>query len=326
MTGNPQDQARRSTLVREAREEYIRWLLVAKDFSSHTVRAYDGDVAAFERCVGPSAQVKEIDENVVVRFLEGLRAEGLSPRSIRRRAAGLKSFCRWLVAEGSLDVDPSAGISVLAGRSRTLPRVVPQHELDLLLRWLRVTAGFGRAADASTVLRRPHDSTTLLAVALMLATGARVHEVVGLQCGEIDLPGRSLRITGKGRRQRQVFLTNDWIADFTAAYLQVRAALNVSIPQLLFNSNHDALTAPALRSRLAKAAEQAGLGMRVTPHMLRHTAATQLIEAGVDIRFIQRLLGHASLTTTEIYTHVSDGVLSRVVSDADILGRLLKAR
>jgi integrase/recombinase XerC len=326
VAGNPQDQARKSTLVREAREKYVHWLLVAKDFSSHTVRAYDGDVAAFERYVGPRAQVEEIDENVVVRFLEGLRAEGLSPRSIRRRAAGLKSFCRWLVAEGGLDVDPSAGISVPAGRSRTLPRVVPQHELDLLLRWLRVTAGFGRAVDASTVLRRPHDSTTLLAVALMIATGARVHEVVGLRCCEIDLPGRSLRITGKGRRQRQVFLTNDWIAGFTAAYLQVRAALNVSIPQLLFNSNYDALTAPTLRSRLARAAEQAGLGMRVTPHMLRHTAATQLIEAGVDIRFIQRLLGHASLTTTEIYTHVSDGVLSRVVSDADILGRLLKAR
>jgi len=326
VTGNPTGRARKSTHVGDAREQYVRWLSVAKDLSPHTVRAYDGDVAAFERCVGPSAEVAEIDENLVVRFLEGLRAEGLSPRSIRRRAAGLKSFCRWLVAEGSLDLDPSAGISVIAGRSRTLPRVVPQHELDLLLRWLHVAAGFGITADARTVLRRPHDSTTLLAVALMIATGARVHEVVGLQCGEIDLPGRSMRITGKGRRQRQVFLTNDWIADFTAAYLEARAALDVSIPQLLFNSNYDALTAPALRSRLAKAAEHAGLGMRVTPHMLRHTAATQLIEAGVDIRFIQRLLGHASLTTTEIYTHVSDGVLSRVVSDADVLGRLPEAR
>ena len=312
--------------VRQAREQYVRWLMVAKDLSPHTVRAYKSDVAAFERAVGPGLRVEKIDEDVIVSFLEGLRTEGLSPRSIRRRAAGLKGFCRWLVARGALDSDPSAGVPVLAGRSRTLPRVVPQHELDLLLHWLRVTAGLGHAADTNAVLRRPHESTTLLAVALMVATGARVHEVVGLRCSDIDLPGRSLRITGKGRRQRQVFLTNDWIADLTAAYIQARAALDILSPQLLFNSNHDALTAPALRSRLAKAAEHAGLGIRVTPHMLRHTAATQLIEAGVDIRFIQRLLGHASLTTTEIYTHVSDGALSRVVSDADVLGRLLNAR
>jgi integrase/recombinase XerD len=81
-----------------------------------------------------------------------------------------------------------------------------------------------------------------------------------------------------------------------------------------------------MRSRLAKAARAAGLDKHVTPHMLRHTAATQLIEAGVDIRYIQRLLGHASLSTTEIYTHVSDRALRRVVSDADVLGRFVQAR
>jgi integrase/recombinase XerD len=78
-----------------------------------------------------------------------------------------------------------------------------------------------------------------------------------------------------------------------------------------------------MRARLVNAARDAGLGIRVTPHMLRHTAATQLIESGVDIRYIQRLLGHASLSTTEIYTHVSDGALRRVVSDADVVGKLL---
>ena len=86
---------------------------------------------------------------------------------------------------------------------------------------------------------------------------------------------------------------------------------------------HEPLTAPAMRLRLRKAGRDAGLRTKVTPHMLRHTAATQLIEAGVDIRYIQRLLGHASLSTTEIYTHVSDRTLKRVVSDADVLGGLL---
>src|SRR5439155_15530118 len=101
-------------------------------------------------------------------------------------------------------------------------------------------------------------------------------------------------------------------------------ALGVEHPWLLFNLRHEPMTAAAMRARLIKAADAAGLRARVTPHMLRHTAATQLIEAGVDIRYIQRLLGHASLSTTEIYTHVSDCALRRVVSDADVLGRLLQ--
>ena len=156
----------------------------------------------------------------------------------------------------------------------------------------------------------------------MVATGLRVSEVVSIQYQDIDLSGRTVRIVGKGRRERQVFLTNRWIHALTRAYLETRAGLHVAHSNLLFNRRHGPLTAPAMRSRLAKAAGHAGLSARVTPHMLRHSAATQLIEAGVDIRYIQRLLGHASLSTTEIYTHVSDQALRRVVSDADVLGRL----
>ena len=156
----------------------------------------------------------------------------------------------------------------------------------------------------------------------MVTTGVRVHEVVTIACEDIDLAGRTLRLTGKGRRERHVFLTNDWISNLTGAYLNARDNLCVEHPYLLFNRHHAALTPSAMRLRLANAAKQAGLPCRVTPHMLRHTAATQLIESSVDIRYIQRLLGHASLATTEIYTHVSDSALKRVVSDADVLGRL----
>ena len=214
------------------------------------------------------------------------------------------------------------------GRGRTVPpaaRLVPTDELDRLFRSLCRTAGV-HARDSVSVLERPHESTTLLAVALMVATGVRVNEVVSIRCQDIDLPGRSVRIVGKGRRERHVFLTNDWIGGLTRAYLRTRASLDVGHSQLLFNRRYDPLTAPAMRVRLSSAAREAGLGARVTPHMLRHTAATQLIEAGVDIRYIQRLLGHASLSTTEIYTHVSDRALMRVVSDADVLGRRLQPR
>ena len=160
----------------------------------------------------------------------------------------------------------------------------------------------------------------------MVATGVRVNESVSIRHQDINLPGRTLRLVGKGRRERQVFLPNDWIAGLTSAYIEARSSLGVEHSRLLFNLRFEPLTPSAMRSRLAKAARAASLETHVTPHMLRHTAATQLIEAGVDIRYIQRLLGHASLSTTEIYTHVSDHALHRVVSDADVLGRFVNTR
>jgi integrase/recombinase XerD len=280
-------------------------------------------MVAFERHLGSFAAVAEIDRNCLVAFLEEQRATGLSTASLRRRASGLRGFCKWLLARGLLETDPWMGATFARGPARKLPRFVPTHELDRLFASLRRSAGVDDASKRGGLLGRPYESTTLLAVALMIATGVRVAEVVSIKCRDVDLPSRSLRIVGKGRRERQVFLPNDWIEGLTRAYLKTRAALAVGHCHLLFNWHHDPLTAPALRSRLAKAARRAGLDAKVTPHMLRHTAATQLIEAGVDIRYIQRLLGHASLSTTEIYTHVSDRALRGVVSDADVLGRLL---
>jgi site-specific recombinase XerD len=312
--------------VGQAREQYVRWLLVTRDLSPHTIRAYDSDIAAFQRHLGTRSLVDEIDRDRLITFMEAQRTAGLSSMSIRRRASGLRGFCRWLQSCNLLSSDPWIGATVAVGRSRKLPRVLPTHELDRLVLSLRKTAGVDDASKPNVVLNRPHDATTLLAVSLMVATGVRVHEVVGIKCHDIDLAGRSLRLLGKGRRERQVFLTNDWITGLTRAYLETRSLLGLAHTQLLFNLHLAPLTAPAMRSRLATAAKDAGLSTKVTPHMLRHTAATQLIEAGVDIRYIQRLLGHASLSTTEIYTHVSDRALSRVISDADILGKLLQPR
>jgi integrase/recombinase XerC len=312
----------------KACEGYVRWLLATRDLSPHTNRAYQGDLSSFEEFAGASFEVNEIERPTLVDFLERQRALGLSPASLRRRASALRGFCRWLLAQELIESDPWIGATFALGRTRRLPRVLPTQELDRLLAFLRRTADADSdiPVQPELVQKRPHEFTTLLAVSLMVATGVRVHEVVSFRCQDIDLGGRAIRLMGKGRRERQVFLTNGWITDLTDAYLQARAPLDLPHSCLLFNLHFEPLTPAAMRSRLAKAASAAGLTMRVTPHMLRHTAATQLMEAGVDIRYIQRLLGHASLSTTEIYTHVSDTALRRVVSDADILGRLAKTR
>jgi integrase/recombinase XerD len=310
----------------EARDQYVRWLLVAKDLSPHTIRAYDSDIAALERHLGSRASVEQLDRHQLVAFIEEQRRMGLSPSSIRRRASGLRGFCNWLLTSGLLQSEPLTAIAIGASRTRKLPRLLGTHDLDRLLRSLREVAAVDGATSPDQVLDRPHDCTTLLGVSLMVATGARVNEVVSIRCDDLDLQNQSVRILGKGRRERQVFLTNHWIEGLTAAYLTTRTALSVDHVQLLFNRSCGPLTAAAMRARLIKAGRAAGIHGRVTPHMLRHTAATQLVEAGVDIRYIQRLLGHASLTTTEIYTHVSDQALRRVVTEADVLGRAIMQR
>lgn len=312
----------------EAHERYIRWLLASRDLSPHTIRAYESDLSSFERHAGAQLKIEQIDRDDLLAFLEKQRDAGLSHASLRRRASALRGLGRWMHTESLLKTDPWDQATIALRRPRRLPRALPGHELNLLLGFLMRAAGVDgeRTVQPAQILERPHESTTLLAVSLMVATGVRVHEVVGFRCRDIDFPSRSIRLIGKGRRERQVFLPNDWITSLTETYAEARAELTLRHPHLLFNLHLDPLTPAATRSRLTKAAASAGLSQRVTPHMLRHTAATQLIEAGVDIRYIQRLLGHASLSTTEIYTHVSDDALKRVVSEADVLGRLTQTR
>jgi integrase/recombinase XerD len=311
--------------ITQARSRYIDWLDTTRNLSRNTLRAYEADIAAFERSLGRPGLVATIDKASVVAFVEQQRAAGLAARSIRRRASGLRGFCTWLVARELLETDPWQGVELQLGRARRLPRLVTSSDLNRLMHSLRTAAGAGPDVEPPP-LSHPHGATTLLAVSLMLATGLRVSEVVGLRCQDIDLPGRTLHVVGKGLRERHVFLTDDWLSGLTDSYMRTRAPLRVQHDHLLFNRHRAPLSASAMRSRLIQAGHAAGIVRRITPHMLRHTAATQLIEAGVDIRYIQRLLGHANLSTTEIYTHVSNQALRRVITEADILGRSFHAR
>jgi site-specific recombinase XerC len=139
----------------QAREQYVRWLLVTKDLSPHTIRAYDSDIAAFQRHLGIRALVEQIDRDRLIVFIEEQRAAGLCSTSIRRRASGLRGFCKWLLSCSLLGSDPWVGTTVAAGRSRKLPRILPTHELDRLFLSLLKTAGVDDASDSDEVLHRP---------------------------------------------------------------------------------------------------------------------------------------------------------------------------
>lgn len=310
-------------LIGQTRAIYIDWLRSARDLSEHTVRAYDGDLQAFERHNG-LRRIRDLCSDDLVAFVEQQKQAGLTSASIRRRVCALRGFSRWAAAQGLLPADPWGTARLSLVPPRRLPRPVPGHELGLLLKVLLREASVDAAIAHPVLLPRPHEATTLVAVGLMVATGVRVGELLSIRCQDVDLIDGSILILGKGRRERQVFTPGGWVLELVRAYVAARNNLGVAHDRLLFNQHGAPLTATALRGRLTRAAQAARLRGPLTPHMLRHTAATQLIEAGVDIRFVQRLLGHASLTTTEIYTHVSDVALRRVLAEADVVGRSLK--
>ena len=311
--------------LQQAQERFIRWLMSARDLSRNTVRAYTSDTTMLCRHIGLEARVVDFTADLIVDFVEAQRAAGISAASIRRRMSVLRVFAKWLVASQLLDLDPWSQVSLEIRKPRRLPRALPAADLNLLLRFLSRSAGVSRTQDrlAERASERPHEVTTFLATVLMLATGLRVSELIGIRCLDLDPLSSSIRISGKGSRERTVFLPDHWTTDLLNAYLDARADLGTQHTFLLFNRIGEPMTSAAMRSRLAKAATEAGIQRRVTPHMLRHSAATQLIESGVDIRYVQRLLGHASLSTTEIYTHVTDPALRRVVMEANVLDRCL---
>lgn len=310
--------------ISDAQTWFVTWLHETQDLSPHTVRAYNTDVGALVRRLGSTTPLTGLNPTSILAFFEQQRATGICSSSLRRRSCGLRNFCSFLERQGHLDVSPWPEDGLIFRRIRSLPRALSGDDLTLLIRDLiRRTAIDDNDLADEVPFQLPHAATTLLATLILVTTGLRVAELVTFRVADVDLPSRTIHVMGKGRRERVVYLTNDWITRLASAYLITRESMNVTHDRFFFNAASRPLSTSSMRTRLANAAESAGLQRRVTPHMLRHSAATQLMESGVDIRFVQRLLGHASLATTEIYTHVTNQALRNAVMSADVLSNTL---
>lgn len=309
--------------LRQATRSYLSWLKATRTMSEHTLRAYGGDLAALTGELGASIPASSLHADALVQFIVLQRQRGLAPATIRRRVSAIRGFCRWLDQIGVVANDPWRDVDMRIRQPKRLPRPARDTSIRRLLASLCRSAGVSRAAVPVDPFERPYQANTLVAVALMLGTGLRVGEVVALRCEDLDPDARAARVIGKGARERQVYLSSAWIVGLMQAQLKTRRRLGIRHRCLLFNRRGNVLTAASVRTRMGRELKLAGIDEHITPHILRHTAATQLIDSGVDIRFVQTLLGHASLTTTEQYTHVADTSLRRVLAQADILGRSL---
>ena len=264
--------------------------------SSHTCRAYSTDLNDFQKWF-LRANETDMDKTAVALWISHMRERGLGPATIRRRLACLKVACRWLEEESLLLENPFQHFRTKIRLPRTLPKALNRSELAAIFR---------QAAAEANESTGMHRLTIWLAVEMLFATGIRVSELCGIRLADLNLEEGVIRIHGKGNRERMVHLVDPGVKKLLERYLRGHNGSSKGGDNLLLNSRGARATPDFIRRNLHALVSKTRINKRVTPHMLRHSAATQLLEAGVDIRFVQRLLGHSSISTTEIYTHVSD--------------------
>jgi integrase/recombinase XerD len=318
---------RRDVMIELRPTDFIEACLSLRNLSQNTVRAYAQDVRAFKKFLA-TLESPTLDQLAIREYARWLRENGqLQVTSIRRRLAGLRTYCRWALEEGHINTDPFHGVRLSLRAPVSLPRILSKKEIRTLLLHAEQELGSPRPSRETPAMGRIPWRTgacfvTLLALELLLATGLRVGELVSVSAGDIDLDEQTIRVNGKGNRQRRVFLMDPRLVEL----LRRRLSKCASSPDPLLVARGDRrMTEATMRRRLHRLSERAGIKRRLTPHMFRHTAATLLLENGVDIRFVQRLLGHASIAMTERYTAVADASLRTLVSRANIRERVFCA-
>jgi len=301
------------TLVR-AIEGFRSYLADERRFSPRTVLAYGTDLARFtefwerEFGEGPAAKTRlnRIDALAVRSYMAALHRAGLRNRSIARHLSTLRSFFRWACREGHLEKSPAAGLPS-PKTPRALPRALSRTDTETLLE-----AGGGDLL--------PERERAIFE--LLYASGLRVSEAAALDVEDVDLSSRLARVLGKGSRERIVPF-GEQAEDALRAYLPIRSALRRRAggdsdegEPLFVNRRGGRLTTRSMARLLKRRLRAAGLPADISPHSLRHTFATHLLEAGADLRSIQELLGHASLSTTQKYTHLDASHLDAVYRHA----------
>jgi integrase/recombinase XerD len=320
--------------LNEATSEFLEFCRAAKGLSPHSLRAYAIDLADFRRIAGGRHRIGDVTKDDLGRFLTDLREnQRLMASSIKRRFATLKVFFSWLEVNERIDATPFRRFTLALRQPKRLPRNLAKGELAALAP--NLTPNSERPARTSD-RREPKalDPTSLgpaligpaligpatleLAILIMLLTGVRVGELCTIRIQDIDLDDAAIRILGKGNRERRVFLIPPLGPDAISRYLRRRNARPSACTHdtLLISEKGAPATPHMIRKLLRDRAGSLGLTRRITPHMLRHTAATRYLERGVDLRYVQRLLGHASISTTETYAAATDEGLRRAIGAA----------
>jgi len=275
-------------------EAFLRYQAVERGASAHTLRSYRTDLWQFRHFLAARhiGRLAHVDARLLRQYLARLYDAGLSRASIARKLAAIRSCLAFLSRRGGLAKNPAREV---------VPPRLPKR-----------LASFLPIDEATLLLEHPAGARDRAILEMLYATGARVAELCGLDLGDLDRARDTIRVRGKGAKER-VIPVGDAALQALDAYLRARG--NVDGP-LFENVRGGRLTVRSVHRIVKARSRAAGLTRRVTPHTLRHTFATHMLDAGADLRLIQDLLGHSRLSTTQRYTHVSADHLMRVYDSA----------
>lgn len=280
-------------------EEFLTWLAVERGRAANTLSAYRRDLLAYERWLAERGMAPgEAGEAEVAEYVATLRAEGRAAASVARAVVAVRSLHRFLLDEGMAGADPTFDLA-MPRVPQGLPKALAEDEISRLLGAVRADSPTGRRDRAI--------------LEVLYGTGMRISELVGLDLGDVSLDDRLARVLGKGDKQRVVPLGR-FASDALAGWLGPGGRDRLAPRRWARRGDAEAVLLNARGGRLSRQgawgvvkgyAESTGLADRLTPHVLRHSCATHMLDHGADIRVVQELLGHASIATTQRYTKVS---------------------
>jgi integrase/recombinase XerD len=281
-------------------EEYLVSLRVERGLAANTIAAYTRDLGQYVAFL----KGKEPDEDLIGKFIGEMRQHGLADSTVARKIASIRGLHRFLVAEGMRETDPTALIDS-PRRPDPFPKALTIDEAIALVEAPQLDDKSGRRDRAL--------------LEFLYGTGARVSETVGVDLGDVDLEDRLAKVTGKGSRQRLVPLGSkaveairSWLPD----RMELVSRKSPGDP-LFINLRGGRLSRQGMFEIVKKHAARAGIERaRVSPHVLRHSAATHMVEAGADLRTVQEMLGHATISTTQVYTRVSPAHVMEIYVEA----------
>ena len=280
--------------------EYIEYCGYRKRLDSKTLKAYRIDLIQYEAfCHSLSGRTPVFNKSTVDQFITRLHRQ-YKPKTVKRKIASLKAFFHHLEYRELLSENPFAKLDIRFREARLLPRTIPFHSIQSFLAML-----YAQKEQAASAYQLRCCIRDIAVIELLFATGMRISELCSLKPSDIDLESCNILIYGKGAKERIIQLGNQEVTAALALYHKTFQKDIELCGYFFVNRLGHRLSDQSVRNMINRCAALAGISQHITPHMFRHSFATLLLEQDVDIRYIQRMLGHSSISTTEIYTHVS---------------------
>jgi integrase/recombinase XerD len=309
-------------LLQQAIEDFITGYFSTHERSPKTRSAYRSDLDQVAAYANTNQMLMSLDAAFIERWAADLRLRNYSPASMRRKMVVLKVFYSYWVRKGVLSESPFWRVRLSLGRVTQLPRALTEGEIRELLTQAKIASTvlrkgsvLARGKSGRNSLLEYRATRNLALVDLLFATGMRVGEVSSLNLADFVMAESFFRVKGKGGRDRLAFVVDEQTLRIQREHYALRRSRCSESPALFLNSAGNRLSTQGIANVISQFRKDAGIERHITPHMLRHTVATLLLRNGVDIRVVQEFLGHASIATTQRYTHITKDHLVRVLRE-----------